>query len=105
MQAVRTIIWVLIAVFLTVFAVANSQTAEVRVWPGIVAELPLSVLIIVVFLLGFLPPFLIGIGSNWRLNRQIRQHEHTIATLRTPAPAPAPTVADTLASTVQPPLP
>lgn len=105
MQAVRTIIWVLIAVLLTVFAVANSQQAEVRVWPGTIAELPLSVLIVVVFLLGFLPPFLLGIGSRWRLNRQIRQHEHTIATLSTPAPAPTAPVTDTLSSTVQPPLP
>ena len=105
MQAVRTIIWVLIAICLTVFAVANSQTTEVQVWPGTIAELPLSVLIVVVFLLGFLPPFLLGMGSRWRLNRQIRQHEHTIATLRTPASTPPAFTTDPLASTVQPPLP
>lgn len=89
MQAIRTIIWIIVAVVLTIFAVANSQVVAVSVWPGYVAELPLSILIILVFLLGFLPPFLFNLGNRWRLGRQISMQEQVIAQLRTPPPAPA----------------
>ena len=82
MQAVRTIIWIIIAVALTVFAVFNSQPVTVAIWPGTVAELPLSILIILVFLLGFLPPFLLSLGNRWRLGRKINQQEQVIAQLR-----------------------
>lgn len=90
MQSVRTIIWIIVAVVLTIFAVANSQVVAVSVWPGYVAELPLSILIILVFLLGFLPPFLFNLGNRWRLGRQISMQEQVIAQLRTPAPMPTP---------------
>ena len=91
MQAVRTLIWVIVAVIITVFAVANAQPVTVAVWPGSVAELPLSILIILVFLLGFLPPFLLNLGNRWRLSRRISQQEQVIAQLR-PTTIVAPTV-------------
>ncbi|QJQ32847.1 DUF1049 domain-containing protein [Sphingomonas lacunae] len=90
MQAIRTLIWVIVAVIITVFAVANAQPVTVSVWPGSVAELPLSILIILVFLLGFLPPFLLNLGNRWRLSRKINQQEQVIAQLRpTTVVAPA----------------
>ena len=89
MQSMRTLIWVLFAVLLTLFAVINSQRVEVAVWPGTVAELPLSILIITVFLIGFLPPYLVNLTNRWRLQRKIKQQDDTIAMLR-PAPAPTP---------------
>jgi uncharacterized integral membrane protein len=102
MQAVRTLIWVIVAVVITVFAVANAQPVTVAVWPGSVAELPLSILIILVFLLGFLPPFLLNLGNRWRLSRKISQQEQVIAQLRPTtvvaapvAPVPAPTTLTT----------
>lgn len=95
MQSMRTLIWVLFAVLLTLFAVINSQRVEVAVWPGTVAELPLSILIISVFLIGFLPPYLVNLTNRWRLQRKIKQQDDTIAMLR-PAPAaptpPAPVI-------------
>ena len=84
MQTVRTLIWVVVAVLLTLFAVINSQRTEVAIWPGYVAELPLSVLIVTVFLLGFLPPYLVNLSNRWRLQRKIRQQDQTIAAMRPP---------------------
>ena len=81
MQAIRTFIWIIIAVTLTIFAVFNSQPVTVAIWPGTVAELPLSILIVLVFLLGFLPPFLFNLGNRWRLSRKISQQEQVIAQL------------------------
>ena len=101
MQAVRTIVWVILAVLLTVFAVANSQVVAVSVWPGYVAELPLSILIILVFLAGFLPIFLMHVSNRWLMRRQIEAQKQTITSMKSnearapvvtetpPVPAPA----------------
>ena len=91
----RTIIWVIVAVVLTVFAVANAQDVAVTIWPGYVAQLPLSVLIVAVFMLGFLPAFLMHITNRWRLNRRITQQDATIQLLRPPAPTATNSVTET----------
>lgn len=88
MQSLRTLIWIVIAVIMTAFAFSNWQDVAVSVWPGFIAELPLAILIILVFLLGFLPPFLLNLGNRWRLTRQISMQEQVIAQLRAPVPAP-----------------
>ena len=89
MQAIRTIVWVVIAIILTIFAVFNAQPVTIVLWPGKYADMPLSLLIIFVFLLGFLPPFLLNLGNRWRLGRRINQQEQTIAQLQS-APSFAP---------------
>lgn len=92
MQAFRTIIWIIIAIMLTVFAVLNSQSVEVVLMPGnpnTIAEMPLALLILIVFLMGFMPPFLFNMGNRWRLGRQIAVQEQVIAQLKTPAATPA----------------
>jgi lipopolysaccharide assembly protein A len=92
MQNMRTLIWVVFAVLLTLFAAMNSEVVAVRLFPGAegtVAEMPLALLIISVFLLGFLPPYLVNMTNRWRLQRKIKQQDDTIAMLR-PTPAPTP---------------
>ncbi|MCU0729784.1 MAG: LapA family protein [Sphingopyxis sp.] len=86
MQTIKTIIWVALAVTLTIFAVANSEPVSVLIWPGYKADLALSVLILAVFLLGFLPPYLFGVGSRWHLKRKIAQQDETITMLRPATP-------------------
>jgi lipopolysaccharide assembly protein A len=103
MQSIRTILWVIFAVAITVFALSNAGTTQVNVWPGYIAEMPLSVLILGVFALGFLPPFIVALGNRWRLQRRIAQQEQTIAALRPvqtqtpPIAQPAPAIAPDLA--------
>jgi lipopolysaccharide assembly protein A len=90
MQTLRTIIWALIAAALAIFAVSNWQIVTVAVWPGYSAELPLPLLIIGSFLLGFLPPFIVYAASKWRARKTIEQQAQVISDLRT---APSPTAA------------
>jgi lipopolysaccharide assembly protein A len=90
MQAIRTIIWVICAVVITLFAVANFDPVSVFIWPGAKADTYLTVVILASFLLGFLPPFVFNLVNRWRLTRKIQQQEDTINLLRTPAPSPAP---------------
>lgn len=105
MQVFKTVIWVIVAVLLTIFALANYTPVEVQVWPGWAADTNLSFVILVSFLAGFVPPFLIAVGNRWRLSRRLKQQEETIQLLRTPvapatpvstAPSPVtPTATDT----------
>ena len=93
MQTIRTIIWIAIAVLLTIFAAFNSGAVVVKIWPGYVAELPLSLLVLAAFGLGFVPPYVTSTLHKWRMRRKISQQEALIAQLRPapmPAPAPAP---------------
>lgn len=105
MQAIRTGFWVLMAVLLTLFAVMNSDPVAVRLLPGeqgIIAEMPLALVIVASFLIGFLPMFLAYRTAKWTGERKVRQQEETIAMLRpspTPTPAPASTYGDTPPST------
>lgn len=91
MQAIKTIIWVLVAVIITAFAAANWQVVTVRVSPNRVADVALPALILISFALGFLPPYLANLINRWRLRRQINQQEQTIAQLRATPASPAPT--------------
>jgi lipopolysaccharide assembly protein A len=98
MQTLRTIIWALIAAALAVFAAFNWQTITVAIWPGYSAELPLPLLIIGSFLLGFLPPFVVYAASKWRARKTIAEQAQVISDLRT-TPTPAATSAPQIVHT------
>ena len=107
MQIVRTIFWVLILVLLLVFTAFNWKPVEVKLWENMIVETKVPALVIVAFLLGLIPTWLIHRGTKWRLQRRISQLEsaaRTTAASRTVAdpaqaapttppdePTPAPT--------------
>lgn len=118
MQAFRTIIWVMLAVLVVVFAMFNWVPVTVRFWPGMVLETKLPVIVIGAFLLGSLPLWLAHRLTKWRLSRQLDTSQRELeiyrgkdvshvsaaaaaksvdrrpADLEAPAPAPSPTTAD-----------
>ncbi len=102
MQTLRTILWVMLAVALTVFALFNMVPITVKIWPGYAADTFLPFIMLVTFLVGFVPPFLLNRAQRWSMRRTIGDQERVIADLRTqpvvvqaapppatPAPAPA----------------
>ena len=86
MQILRTVLWVLLAVVLVVFALYNGKPVEVQVWPTLIWEPPLAALTIMAFLLGLVPMWLVHRTVRWRLKRRIASLETSLAP---PAPAPA----------------
>ena len=78
MQIIRTVIWVLVLVALGLFTLNNWQPVEVKLWEGIILETKLPALVIVSFLMGFLPMWLLHKGVRWRLNRRIGLMENTV---------------------------
>jgi lipopolysaccharide assembly protein A len=101
MGAVKTIMWVVIAVGIALFSMANWQPVEVLVWPERVLETKLPVLIVIAFLAGAVPMWIMLRAARWSLTRRLDSSERQLADLRNmanrsaeaTAPAPAPTTA------------
>ncbi len=97
MQIVRTIVWVVLLFAVLVFSWGNwDQNVAVRIWAGLVWDTKLPAVVIVSFLLGFLPMWLIHRSSKWSMKRRITSLETATARLATPPPA------TTLAEPVRP---
>ena len=71
MQIVRTIVWVVILAALLIFTAFNWNSVEVQIWTNMVLETKIPALVIVAFLLGLVPMWLIHRGTKWRLKRRI----------------------------------
>ena len=97
MQFLRTAFWVVIAVALAFFCMANYVPVTVRLWGDLVMETKLPVLLIGAFLLGALPFWIMARATRWRLKRRLDSTERALAAVTTPPapPASAVTVAPT----------
>ena len=120
MQIVRTVIWVLLLVGLLLFSIANwDPTVTVRIWDDIVVDTKIPAIVIVSFMIGFLPMWLYYRGSKWSMQRKVANlesaartaaatpvastNDEMVATAPDPAPAAPSTPAPAPASTVEEP--
>ena len=71
MQFLKTLFWVILAVVLVLFARANWDTVTIDLWGGLQADVKLPVLLLLAFLIGFLPTFIIYRTRVWGLKRRI----------------------------------
>ncbi|MCA1661394.1 MAG: lipopolysaccharide assembly protein LapA domain-containing protein [Novosphingobium sp.] len=95
MAIVRTIIWVLVTIVLVLFTINNWQPVEVRIWNSLILETKLPALVVLAFLLGLVPMWLVHRAARWRQTRRIAQLEANLARPTAapelpPAPAPPP---------------
>ena len=75
MQFLKTLFWVLIAVFVALFGSRNWSDVTLSLWGDIQADIKLPVLLLIVFLLGFLPTWLILRARIWSYRRRIEAAE------------------------------
>ena len=71
MHFLKTLFWVLIAVIVALFASRNWTDVTLSLWGDIEADVKLPVLLLFVFLLGFLPTWLILRARIWGHRRRI----------------------------------
>ncbi len=76
MQAVRTIVWVLVLVALLTFSFFNWRPVEVTIWPNLILETKIPALVVIAFLLGLIPTWLVHRGVKWQLHRRISSLEN-----------------------------
>jgi uncharacterized integral membrane protein len=75
MQIVRTIIWVLLLVILLLFTINNWNPVEVKIWEGLVLETKIPALVVISFLLGLVPMWLLYRGKQFYMSRRISSLE------------------------------
>ena len=85
MQFLKTLLWVLIAVLVAIIASNNWRDVTVDLWSNLQADIKLPVLLLGIFLIGFLPTWLVMRGKIWRLKRRIALEVSAV-----PAPPTAP---------------
>ena len=88
MQFLKTLFWVVIAVFLAILASRNWHDVTMNLWGDIQADIKLPVLIGFVFLLGWLPTYLIHRARLWRAKSRLDSFERQQAAARMPDTTP-----------------
>lgn len=79
MQIVRTILWVLIAVVLMLFAFTNWTPVTINLWGGKVLDTWLPIVAFVSFLIGLVPVWLLHVATKWRMRRRLVSAERALA--------------------------
>jgi uncharacterized integral membrane protein len=88
MQIVRTIVWVLLLIVLLIFSINNWNPVEVKIWEGLVLETRIPALVVISFLLGLLPMWLLHRITAYSARRRISSLESAARTVAvTPPPA------------------
>ena len=75
MRFLSTLFWVLLAVLVALFSRGNWTDVTLNLWGDIQADIKVPVLMIIVFLIGWLPTWLIMRARIWGLNRRLEAHE------------------------------
>jgi len=75
MNFLKTLFWVVVAVLLAIFATRNWNDVTINLWANLQADVKLPFLILLTFLIGFLPPFLILRSRIWGLKRKLAMAE------------------------------
>jgi uncharacterized membrane protein YciS (DUF1049 family) len=83
MQFLKTLLWVVVAVFVAILASRNWHDVTMNLWGDIQADIKLPILIGLVFLLGWLPTYLIHRARLWRVRSRLDSFERQQAAART----------------------
>ena len=88
MSIIKTILWVLLAIALVIFSINNWNPVEIKIWEDLLIVTKVPALVIVSFLAGLLPTWLILRGTRWQLRRRINSLETAVRSSITPKSAP-----------------
>lgn len=88
MQFLKTLLWVLVAVLVAIIASNNWRDVTVDLWSNLQADIKLPVLLLAMFLIGFLPTWLVMRGKIWRLKRRIALEVPAVPAPPPPSPEP-----------------
>ena len=96
MQFLRTLFWVLLAVFVALFASRNWSIVTLNLWGDIQVDIKIPVLMALMFLLGFLPTFILYRARLWSVRRRLEAENRPVQV----QPATTPVEADDAAAAI-----
>ena len=82
MQFLKILFWCLLAFVAALFTYGNWGPVPIHLWSGLEALVNLPLLLLVTFLVGFLPTHLYHAAMRWRLRQRLGQAEDTLAATR-----------------------
>jgi uncharacterized integral membrane protein len=71
MQFLKTLFWVLVAVIVVLFATRNWASVTLSLWGDIQADIKIPILLLIFFLIGFIPTWLIMRAKLWTVRRRL----------------------------------
>jgi putative membrane protein len=77
MHFLKTLFWVLVAVVVTFFAYRNWAPVTLNLWGDIQVDINVPLLLLLVFLLGFVPTWLVMRTRLWSYRRRLEAFERT----------------------------
>lgn len=92
MQFLKILFWCLLAFVAAAFTLGNWTSVPVRLPGGLIAEINLPLLLLVAFLVGWLPTHLYHLARRWRLTQRLNASERQLAEVRTVVAPPPPPV-------------
>jgi lipopolysaccharide assembly protein A len=90
MQFLKTLFWTVLAVSAAIFATRNWRDVTIDLWAPFAADIKLPLLMALMVLLGFLPPWLILRSKLWQARRKLLMLERPLPTTPVPPPPPTP---------------
>ena len=75
MHFLKTLLWVLIAVAVSLFASHNWFNVTISLWGDIVADIKLPLLLLAAFLAGFVPSWSVLRARTWSYRRRLEAME------------------------------
>ena len=87
MQFLKILFWCLIAFVAAVFTFGNWKWVTIQLFGNLVAEVNLPFLLLVTFLIGFVPTLIYQRAMRWRLKQRLTAAERALADVRAIVPA------------------
>ncbi|QIG80324.1 LapA family protein [Stakelama tenebrarum] len=91
MRFLKILFWLLLGGLVAAFVIYNGdERIALHLWGGLIADFSLPFLLILVFLLGFLPMLVAYHAMRWRMRARLAGLERALADLRAVNAAPHP---------------
>jgi putative membrane protein len=91
MRFLKVLFWLLLGGLFAAFVIYNGdERVSIQLWGGLIADFSLPLLLILVFLAGFLPSLIAYQTLRWRMRQRFAGLERALADLRAVNQAPPP---------------
>ena len=89
MQFLKILFGIALGFVLGLWAWINWQTVTIQLWGGLAADVNLPFLVLLAFLIGFLPTFLLYRARIWSMRRKLENAERNVVMAQMAAAAAA----------------
>ncbi|WP_242127880.1 hypothetical protein [Sphingobium sp. Sx8-8] len=92
MQFLRTAWWVVIAVAAALFFKANNRPVDIKIWGDIIWSTKIWFPMLLAYLLGALPFWIMARATRWRMKRKLENTERALVAATAAPAVPSPSI-------------